>query len=135
MAYNIEEIEGIGPSFGEKLIAAGIKSTADFLNKCSAAKGRQAVAAETDISEKLILKWANHADLMRISGVGPEYAELLEGAGVDTVKELRRRNAANLAAHMAAVQEEKKLTRKAPGEKVVARWIEAAKGMEPKITY
>jgi len=135
MAYKIEEIEGIGPTYGKKLIEAGIKSTTDLLKKGATAKGRKEIAAATGLSTKQILKWANHADLMRISGVGPEYAELLEGSGVDTIKELRHRNAENLAAKMAEVREQKKLTRVAPSAKVVAKWVAKAKELEPKITY
>lgn len=135
MSYKIEEIEGIGPAYAEKLGSAGIGSTDDLLQQCGSAKGRDAVSGQTGISTKQLLKWANMADLMRISGVGEEYSELLEAAGVDTVKELRNRNAANLAAKMAEVNEEKKLTRRAPAESQVSRWVAQAKDMEPIITY
>lgn len=135
MAYKIIEIEGIGEAYGEKLAAAGVKTTDAMLAKGATAKGRKELAAATGISGKLILKWANQADLMRISGVGSEYGELLEAAGVDTVKELRTRNAENLAAKMSEVQKEKKLTRTSPAVSVVAKWIEQAKGMEPKISH
>lgn len=135
MAYKIEEIEGIGESYGKALIENGVKTTNDLLKRGATAKGRKDLAAATGLSEKLILKWANHADLMRISGIGPEYSELLEAAGVDTVKELRRRNAENLAAAMDAVQKEKQLTRVAPSAKVVAKWVEKAKALEPKISH
>lgn len=135
MSYPIVDVEGIGPKYAEKLKAAGLKNTEDFLAKCGDKKGRKSVAEETEISEKLILKWANLADLMRINGVGPQFAELLEAAGVDTVKELRTRNAANLATKMAEVQKEKKLTKAAPAESVVTGWITEAKGMEPKISH
>ena len=135
MTYPIADIEGIGPKFAEKLSAAGLKKTGDFLDKCGDKKGRKAVAVETEISEKLLLKWANMADLMRIKGVGPQFAELLEGAGVDTVKELRNRNATNLTKKMAEVQEEKKLTKAAPAESIVQGWVDEAKGLEPKISH
>lgn len=135
MTYKIQEIEGIGPKYGETLAKAGITTTDDLLEKCADKKGRTTVAGETDLSETLLLKWANMADLMRIKGVGSEYSELLEVAGVDTVKELRNRNAANLAAKMAEVNEEKKLTRAVPTEKHVTDWIAQAKEMEPRITH
>jgi len=135
MAYKIEEVEGIGAKFGQKLAAAGVKTTADLLKKGATRKSRKELAEAADISGKLILKWANHSDLMRIPGIGPEYSELLEAAGVDTVKELRRRNAGNLAAMMDEAQKTKKLTRKAPTAKVVAKRIETAKTMEPRISY
>jgi predicted flap endonuclease-1-like 5' DNA nuclease len=131
----IEEIEGVGPAYAEKLAAAGIKSVANLLEKCATRKGRTAVAEATGISDKLILKWANHADLMRIDGVGPEFAELLEAAGVDTVKELRNRNAENLAKAMAEKNEEKKLTRVTPSAERVAKWVAEAKTLDPIMTY
>jgi predicted flap endonuclease-1-like 5' DNA nuclease len=135
MSYKIEEIEGVGPAFAEKLAAADIKTTDDLLKLCCDAGGRKSTAEKTAVSEKQLLKWANMADLMRISGVGSEYSELLEAAGVDTVKELRNRNAENLAAKMAEVNEEKKLTRTVPSEKVVIGWVEQAKTLDPLITH
>jgi predicted flap endonuclease-1-like 5' DNA nuclease len=101
VSYKIQEIEGIGPAYAEKLAAADIDSTADLLKLCCDARGRKATAEKTGVSESQLLKWANMADLMRISGVGSEFSELLEAAGVDTVKELRNRNAENLAGMMA----------------------------------
>ena len=135
MGYKIDEIEGIGPSYSEKLAAASIKTTDDLLKLCCDAKGRKATAESTGVSEGQLLKWANMADLMRISGVGSEYSELLEAAGVDTVKELRNRNAENLAAKMAEVNAAKKLTRSVPSEKVVTGWVEQAKKLDPLITH
>lgn len=135
MTYKIEEIEGIGPTYGGKLKAAGIDTTDKLLDACADPKGRKATEEKTGIDVSRLLKWANMADLMRISGVGEEYSELLEAAGVDTVKELRTRNAANLAAKMAEVNETKKLTRQVPGESTVAKWVEQAKGLAPKMTY
>jgi predicted flap endonuclease-1-like 5' DNA nuclease len=135
MSYKITDIEGIGPSYGEKLNAAGIKTTTDFLKLCCEKKGRTHVAEQTGLNEKLILRWANLADLMRISGIGPQYSELLEGAGVDTVKELRTRNAANLATKMAEINGQKKLAKTSPAESVIAGWIEKAKGMQPTIMH
>lgn len=135
MSYKIEEIEGIGPAYAEKLSAAEVKTTDDLLKLCCDAKGRKATAEKTGVSTGQLLKWANMADLMRISGVGSEYSELLEAAGVDTVRELRNRNAANLAAKMAEVNETKKLTRTVPSEKVVEGWVEQAKTLDPLITH
>ena len=135
MAYKIDEIEGIGPAYKEKLNGAGIETTDNLLETCGDKKGRTALAEKTGLSEGQILKWTNMADLMRISGVGEEYSELLEAAGVDTVKELRNRNAENLAAKMAEVNEEKKLTRAVPSTSQVEKWVEQAKTLDPKITY
>jgi predicted flap endonuclease-1-like 5' DNA nuclease len=135
MAYDIKEIEGIGPAFAEKLVTAKIKTTEDLLDLCCTPAGRKKVAETTGIGEKTLLKWSNLADLMRVSGIGPQFSELLEAAGVDTVKELRTRNAENLAAAMTKVQEEKKLAKVAPAAKVVQGWIDASKKMEPKISH
>ncbi|MCA9554737.1 MAG: DUF4332 domain-containing protein [Myxococcales bacterium] len=135
MSYTIDTIEGIGPTYRAQLEPAGIKTTDDLLDKCGSASGRDAVSASTQISTKLLLKWANMADLMRIKGVAGEYAELLEAAGVDTIKELRHRKAENLAAKMEEVNAEKKLTRQVPSASVVAGWVEQAKAMEPRISH
>jgi len=135
MGYKIEEIEGIGPAYAEKLAAADINTTDKLLKLCCDAKGRKATAETTGVSEGQLLKWANMADLMRISGIGSEYSELLEAAGVDTVKELRNRNAENLAAKMAEVNETKNLTRALPAGKTVSKWIEQAGSLEPLITH
>ena len=98
MNYKIIDIEGIGDVYAPKLIEQGIETVEQLLDACDGPKGRKIIAEKTGISEKLILKWTNHADLFRIDGIGPQFAELLEAAGVDTVKELRNRVAANLAA-------------------------------------
>ena len=135
MAYKIEEIEGIGPAFCEKLSAAGISTTDDLLKTCCDAKGREQAAEKCGLSTAQLLKWANMADLMRISGIGGEYSELLEASGVDTVKELRNRNAANLATAMKEINDSKKLTRMVPSEATVAKWIEQAKQLDPVITH
>ena len=135
MKYKIEEIEGIGPAYGAKLEAVGIKTTDDLLDKCASPTGRKAIAEKTGLKESQILKWTNMADLMRIKGVGEEFSELLEAAGVDTVKELKRRNPENLAAKIKEVNEEKKLTRAVPSLNEVTRWVEQAKSMDPKLTY
>lgn len=135
MTYNIIDIEGVGEAYAEKLRAAGIRTVDDLLAKCACPKARKELAEATGISGKLILKWTNHADLFRIDGVGPQFAELLEASGVDTVKELRHRIADNLAARLAEVNEEKNLTNRVPSEKEVARMIEIAATLEPIVTY
>ena len=135
MKYKIEEIEGIGPAVGAKLKAVGIVDTDKLLERCGAKKGRSDVAKETGLDESRLLKWANMADLMRISGVGEEFSELLEAAGVDTVKELQHRNAATLAAKMAEVNEARKLTRTVPAASQVTKWIEQAKTLKPMVSH
>ena len=135
MAYKIIDIEGIGPVYAEKLIAAGIDTAAKLLDKCAAPAGRKALEEETGISGKLILTWTNHADLYRVKGIGPQFAELLEAAGVDTVKELGHRNAANLAAKMLEVNDEKHLVRRVPVEIEVQRMIDQAKELPGVMKY
>jgi len=135
MAYKIEQIEGIGEVYAAKLNEVGIVTTEDLLEKCAAAKGRQAIEEQTGISHKLILKWTNHADLMRINGIAGQFAELLEAAGVDTVKEFRHRVAANLQPKMVEVNEQKNLCNRVPAVSEIERMIAQAKELEPLITY
>lgn len=135
MAYKIDQIEGIGAVYAEKLNAAGIATTEDLLAQCAKKTGRAKLAEDTGISEKLILRWTNHADLMRINGVGGQFAELLEAAGVDTVKEFRHRVAANLQPKMVEVNEQKNLCNRVPAVSELERMIAQAKELEPLITY
>lgn len=135
MAYKIDQIEGIGEAYAAKLQAAGIKTTDDLLEKCASKKGRTEVAEQTGISEKLILKWTNHSDLFRIKGIAGQFAELLEAAGVDTVKEFRHRVAANLQPKLLEVNEEKHLCGRVPAVGELEKMIEEAKTLEPKVTY
>ena len=131
----IVEIEGIGPVYAEKLVSIGIKTTTDLLERCGSKKGRQEVAAKSGISETLILEWVNHADLFRIKGVGEEFSDLLEEAGVDTVPELAQRNPENLYNKMIQVNMEKKLVRRTPHLSEVESWVEQAKSLPRKIEY
>ena len=131
----ISKIEGIGPVYAEKLRKAGITTTDTLLKKGASPDGRKALAEGTGISGKLILEWVNNADLFRIKGVGEEYADLLEEAGVDTVPELAQRNAANLFAKLKEVNEAKKLVRQLPTEAKVSDWVEQAKVLPRVITY
>lgn len=133
--YTIEDIEGIGGTYGEKLRAVGITNTGHLLDKAETKAGRKALASETGVSEKLILTWVNHADLMRVSGIGPQYAELLEDAGVDTIKELRTRNAENLATKMVGTNAAQKVSGNVPSSSMIQKWIDAAKDMEPRVKY
>lgn len=128
-------IEGIGTIYEEKLKTAGVKSVEDLLDIGSTKDGRSDLADSTDISEKLILKWVNHADLSRIKGVSGEYSELLEAAGVDTVPELAQRRPDNLHAKLVEVNEAKKLVRKLPTESQVAGWVEQAKALPRVVKY
>jgi PAS domain S-box-containing protein len=131
----IETIEGIGSVYAAKLAEVGIVTTEDLLTTAGSRKGRQELAENTGISNKLILKWVNRADLMRVPGIGEEYSDLLEAAGVDTVKELRTRRAENLYNTLITVNEEKRLVRRAPYLSEVEAWVTAAKEIEPRVSY
>lgn len=133
--YKIEELEGIGPVLGEKLRSLGITTTDKLLENTKTKKQRQDLAESAGIPEKSILKFANMVDLFRINGVGEEYSELLEAAGVDTVLELAQRNAENLTAKMLEVNEAKNLTRRTPSLKEVTKWIEEAKTLPRVLEY
>lgn len=135
MAYKIIEVEGIGEAYARKLEDAGIKTTDDLLERARTSKGRTKLAEETGISGKLILKWANHADLFRIKGVAGQFAELLEAAGVDTVKEFRHRVAANLEPKLLEINDQKHLCGRVPSVVELQRMIDQAKELEPAIEY
>lgn len=131
----ISAIEGIGPVFGEKLTAAGITSTEGLLSAANTPAGRKELAAKTGLDASKLLGWANRADLFRIKGIGTQYSDLLEAAGVDTVPELAQRNAANLHAKMAEVNAEKKLVRQLPTLRSVEQWVAQAKELPRMIGY
>jgi predicted flap endonuclease-1-like 5' DNA nuclease len=131
----IIDVEGIGSKYAEKLQKVGLKTTEALLKAGSTPKGRKELAEKTGISDAQILKWVNHVDLYRIKGVGSEYSELLEAAGVDTIPELAQRKAGNLIQKIVEVNAAKKLVRKLPVEKQVADWIEQAKKLPRVITY
>lgn len=131
----LEMIEGIGAKYAEKLRAAGVRSTDSLLKTAGAKKGRQALAEKSGISEDLILEWTNHADLFRIKGVGSEYADLLEEAGVDSVPELAKRSPANLYKKMQETNAARKLCRQMPTEKQVEGWVEQAKTLPRAVTH
>jgi hypothetical protein len=135
MSYPITDIDGIDVEAAAILKSAGIRSTERLLESARTVRGRKLLAAKTGFDEKSLLSWANVADRMRIKGISKEYAELLRAAGVDTVKELKYRNPANLAKAMAEANKKNKLVRFLPSEKVVARWIDRAKKLPLKISY
>jgi predicted flap endonuclease-1-like 5' DNA nuclease len=131
----IIDVEGIGKKYAGTLIKAGVKTTDALLKAGSTPKGRKALADQTGIGDAMILKWVNHVDLYRIKGVGSEYSELLEAAGVDTIPELAQRKAANLVQKIVEVNVAKKLVRKLPVESQIANWIEQAKKLPRVINY
>ena len=128
-------IEGIGEAYEVKLKEAGIGSIEKLLAACTTKKGRKDLAEKAEVSEKLILKWANHADLIRIKGIGGDYADLLEASGVDTVPELAKRKPDNLLAKMLEVNEAKKIVKKMPTQKQVEDWVRQAGELPRALKY
>ena len=135
MAYKITDIEGIGETYGARLAGQGVNTTDDLLTHAGSKSGRGKLAGATGIPESLILTWANHADLFRIPGIAGQFSELLEAAGVDTVKELAQRNAENLHAKLVETNEKLGLSGSVPGLTALTGMIEAAKGMEQKLFH
>lgn len=138
---SIEIIEGIGPAYAKKLRAAGVRTCEALLDRGATKRGRDDLAEASGFDSGTIREWVNRADLMRVKGVGSEYSDLLEAAGVDTVKELRNRNAANLTAKMVEVNDaaiaktKKSIVRRVPAQSMVERWIAHAKKLPPVVTY
>lgn len=132
---SIIDIEGVGPAYAKKLSGVGIKSVEALLKRGATPKGREEVGKAAGIDHKLILEWVNRADLYRIKGVGSEYSDLLETAGVDTVVELSKRDAKNLTAKMAESNAKRKIVRRLPTEKQVASWINQAKKLPRVVSY
>lgn len=135
MAYKIIEIKGVGDSHAKKLEAAGVKTTEDLLATAATPKGREKLADETGIPPKQILRWTNHADLFRIKGIAGQFAELLEAAGVDTVKEFRHRVASNLQPKLVEVNDKRNLCNRVPSVSEIEKMIAQAKELDPVITY
>ena len=135
MARRIEEVEGIGPAYQLKLNAAGIRTDADLLERAGTPKGLADLSVRSGIRASLILKWMNYSELMRITGVGPQYAQLLEAAGIDMVHELAQRSAASLTAKLAETNLRRRLCGTNPTESQVTDWIEQAKNLDRCIFY
>jgi predicted flap endonuclease-1-like 5' DNA nuclease len=135
MDYKVIDIEGVGPVYAEKLQAVGVEKASQLLEMCAKPAGRKALAEKTGISDALILKWANHCDLYRINGVGPQFAELLEASGVDTVKELKHRVAENLQKKLEEVNAVKNLTNRVPAVAEIQKMIDQAKELPAMMEY
>jgi predicted flap endonuclease-1-like 5' DNA nuclease len=132
----IEEVEGIGPVYAGKLEAAGVSSTEDLLERGAKPSGRQSLEEATGIAHSLILEWVNHVDLMRIDGVGSEYSDLLEAAGVDSPAELARRNATNLATTIDEVVAARPgIVRRTPSESELQGWIDQSKKLDKVVEH
>ena len=132
---SIDTIEGLDHKQATTLRKARIRTVEALLKKGATRAGRRELATTTGFDEKLILEWVNRADLMRVRGVGEEYSDLLEAAGVDTVKELRRRNPANLLSAMIEINSKRMLVRRLPTAAMVERWVEHAADLEPIVKY
>ena len=135
MPYKVIEIEGIGHNYADKLNKLGIETTGDLLEKGKNKKGREQIAAQTGIPESLVLTWVNHADLFRIKGVAAQFAELLEAAGVDTVKEFATRNAENLHRKLVETNDQYGLSGRVPSLDALQEMIGIAGTLEPRISY
>lgn len=135
MPYKITDIEGIGETYGARLMEESIASTGDLLKKAGTKAGRVSLAAATGIPESLILTWVNHADLMRIKGIAGQISELLEAAGVDSVPELKNRNAANLHLKLVAVNDQFGLSGKVPSENELQTMIDQAKALPRAVEH
>lgn len=135
MPYKVLEIEGIGPNYAEKLNKLGIETTSHLLEKGATKKGRQQIAEQTGIPESLVLTWVNHADLFRIKGVAAQFAELLEAAGVDSVKEFATRKPENLHQKLAETNDKYGLSGRIPSVDALKDMITQAGGLEPKIKH
>lgn len=131
----ITKIEGIGNIYAERLHRCGIDFQEQLLERCAQPNDRKQVAEAAGISNQLILKWVNQADLARIHGIGEEYAELLERVGVDTVPELAQRNSENLSLKMEAANDKLHLVRQLPTRQLIQRWIEEARHLPRVINY
>jgi predicted flap endonuclease-1-like 5' DNA nuclease len=132
---HITEIEGIGPAYGAKLEAAGVKTVGALLRKGAHPEGREALAFATGLSEVLIRDWVNHADLMRVGGIGPQFAEMLEESGVDSVPALAQRNAENLQKKLDEINERRNIANRTPCITEVQRWISEAKTLPRIVTH
>ncbi len=132
---DLTKVEGIGEAYAKKLEEIGIRTPEDLLERGSTPQGRKEIAERSGISSDLIMEWVNHVDLFRIKGIGEEYADLLEAAGVDTVPELAQRNPDNLLRKLTEVNAENLLVRRLPSIGQVKSWIEQAKMLSRKIQY
>jgi len=135
MSFPVGEIDGVDSAAAAKLKAVGIRTSDKLLDAAKSLQGRKMLSEKTGIDERNLLRLANKIDRMRIKGIGQEYADLLQIAGVDTVRELTYRNPKRLAERMKAINDKRKLVRVLPSESTVGRWIEHAKKLPLKITY
>ena len=132
---SIDSIECIEIKEATRLRKNGVRTTEALLKKAGTRRGRKDLASATGLADREVLDWVNRADLMRVKGIGAEYSDLLEAAGVDTVKELKTRSPAALTKRMGTINSKKKLVRRLPTETMVERWVNEAKKLKPAVRY
>jgi predicted flap endonuclease-1-like 5' DNA nuclease len=132
---HINEIEGIGTAYSEKLEAAGIKTVEGLLQAAATPKDRKELESKTGIGHHHLLKWVNQADLFRIQGIGRQYAELLEAAGVDTVLELAQRRPDHLHAKLIELNEKHHHVKAVPTAQHVKKWVEEAQALPRVVEF
>lgn len=131
----VSDIYGMTIGQTQKLNSLGIKTVKDYLDKARTASGRSSLNKSTGISARLILRWSNEADLMRVPYMTPALATLVEGAKVDTVKELRHRLAPKLLMDIKSVNNIRRCLDTLPTLDELKAMINAAKKLTPMLTY
>jgi predicted flap endonuclease-1-like 5' DNA nuclease len=135
MSYPIDDIERVGPVFADRLKKLRIRTTERLLEAAKSPRKRRAIAEQIGAEPKELMRWVNISDMLRIKGIGEDYSELLEAAGVPTVRVLRHRDPKRLAQAMAKANRERKLVRLVPTERAVSRWVAEAKSLPAKVSY
>jgi predicted flap endonuclease-1-like 5' DNA nuclease len=133
MTYKLEEIDGIGPFFADRLVRAGVADSDALIERCATAEGRRQLSAYAAVTTQQLETWARQADLMRVSGIGGGFGRLLEASGVQSVQELAQREPENIVNLLHRVNAERKLTRAVPSLSTVSRWVRRAREMQPVV--
>ena len=126
----VDQVAGIDQKSATKLRKSGIRTARGLSEAVAQPKSRTELSKVTGIDGKLLQQWGNHCELLTVRGVGAEYAELLVEAGVDTVRDLRRRNPTALLAKIISLNGSRKVVRRLPTESMVEKWIDAAREMD-----
>ncbi|MDX1469263.1 MAG: DUF4332 domain-containing protein [Acidimicrobiia bacterium] len=129
----VDQVAGIDHRQATKLRKLGIRTGKGLIEKAATRRGRTELSKATGISPKDLQLWVHHADLLRVKGVGPEYAELLVSAGVDTLRDLRRRNPTALVAKIIGMNGAERVVNRLPTESMVETWIDSAGNLTPSI--
>jgi predicted flap endonuclease-1-like 5' DNA nuclease len=131
MTYKLEEIEGIGPFFAQRLAAAGVHDSDELLKRCATDEGRRQIASYAAVGTQQLETWMHQADLMRVSGIGGAFGRLLEASGVQSVEALSRREPENVVNLLHRVNEEQRIARAVPSLKTVSKWVRRARELQP----